>query len=136
MIKKVDHIGIVVRDVNEALKFFGDALGLQPILQETIPDQGIKVVVLPVGDVNIELLEPIVPDTGVAKYLESRGEGIHHIAVEVDDVQESIDDLVKKETRMIDLEPKIGAHNKRIAFIHPKAAHGVLLEVCKDGEHE
>ena len=138
MINKVDHIGIAVKDLTEALRFYEETLGLKHIDIEVVEDQGVKVAMLPVGEVRIELLQPIRDNSPVAKFIESRGEGIHHIAMDVDDVQAQLNAVAEKGLALIDKQPRDGAHSKMIAFLHPKSTRGVLLELCQDkakGKH-
>lgn len=134
MVKKIDHLGIAVRDSAEALKFYAEALGIQPIHQEVVEDQGVKVTFLPVGESTLELVEPINPNSATAKFIESRGEGIHHICLEVDDIASVLKGLAEKGVNLIDKEPRKGAHGKRVAFIHPKSTKGVLLELAEPAE--
>lgn len=130
MSTKVDHIGIVVRDIQEALRVYETALALP--LRETIevPDQKVEVAFLPIGESTIELVQPTTDDTGIARYLEKRGEGIHHICIEVDDIKEALARLESHGVRLIDEKPRQGAHG-RVAFIHPQGAHGVLIELVE-----
>jgi methylmalonyl-CoA epimerase len=127
---KVDHIGIVVRDITAALKVYQVALGLP--LGETVDmaDQQVRVAFLPIGESNIELVQPTSDDTGVARYLAKRGEGIHHICIQVDDIEAALAQLKAQEVELIDKEPRQGAHG-RVAFVHPKGAHGVLVELVE-----
>ena len=129
---KLDHIGIAVKDLNESLKFYRDTLGLELEGIEIVKDQKVKTAFLPVGDTHIELLEPTEPESAVGKFLEKRGEGIHHIAIKVENIESYLSNLEEKEIRLIDRKPKIGANNKKIAFIHPKSTSGVLLELCEE----
>ena len=126
----LDHIGIVVRDIASALKVYQEALGLP--LRETVElaDQQVKVAFLPIGESNIELVQPTSDDTGVARYLASRGEGIHHICIEVEDIEAALAQLEAHNVQLIDREPRQGAHG-RVAFVHPKSAHGVLVELVE-----
>lgn len=129
---KIDHIGIVVRDIHQALGFYESALGLALDQVKEAPDQKVKVAFLPAGESNIELVQPLTDDTGTAKFLEKRGEGIHHICLEVDDIEAALAQLKAHGAPLIDETPRPGAHG-RVAFIHPKGAHGVLIELV---EHE
>lgn len=130
MIQKVHHVGIVVRDMEQAMRFYRDTLGLHVHKLETIQEQGVKAALLNVGDSEIELLEPVVPDTGVARYLERRGEGLHHICFQVDDVESDLEALKQRGTEMIDQATRIGLAG-RICFIHPNAMDGALVELCQ-----
>lgn len=129
-IKKIDHIAIVVEDLEKALAVYRDALGMTVTDIREMPEQDVKMAFLPSGDSEIELLEPLSADSGIGKYLAKRGEGLHHICLEVDDIEATLADLKAKGSQLIDETPKQGAHGK-IAFIHPKGAHGVLVELVQ-----
>jgi methylmalonyl-CoA epimerase len=129
-IKRIDHIAVVVESLDAALATYRDALGMTVSRIETIPDQDVKIGFLPSGDSEIELLEPINPDSGIARYLAKRGEGLHHICVEVDDILQSLADLKARGVQLIDETPRRGAYG-RVAFIHPKSASGVLIELLE-----
>ena len=130
MIKKVHHVGVVVRDMEQAMGFYRDLLGLRVHKLETIQEQGVKAALLTLGDSEIELLEPVVPDTGVARYLERKGEGLHHVCFEVDDVEADLAALKQRGTEMIDQQTRIGLAG-RICFLHPSAMDGALVELCQ-----
>jgi methylmalonyl-CoA epimerase len=127
---KVDHIGIVVRDIAAALQVYQEALGLPLQEMQDLPDQQVRVAFLPVGESNLELVQPTSGDSGVARYLANRGEGIHHICIEVEDIEGALARLQAHDVQLIDQEPRRGAHGK-VAFVHPKGAHGVLLELVE-----
>ena len=130
VIRRVNHIGIVVRNVYEALAHYDKLFEFVSVVHvETLPDQGVKVAVVPLDNVEIELIEPIDPQTGVAKFLEKRGEGLHHISFEVDDINETLKSLGQKGTQLIDREAREGIRGKR-AFIHPSSTKGVLIELA------
>lgn len=129
---KLDHIAIAVKNLEESLKFYEDAMGLTLDGVEIVKDQKVKTAFLQVGDTHIELLEPTEPDSPVGRFIAKRGEGLHHIAIKVEDIEKHLENLDDKEIMLIDKEPKIGANNKRIAFVHPKSTSGVLLELCED----
>ena len=131
---KLDHIGIAVRDIQEAIKVYQEALGLQLEEVVEVQDQKVQVAFFPVGDSNLELVQPTADDTGVARFLASRGEGIHHICLEVDDIEAALEQLKAHEVPLIDRVPRQGAHG-RIAFVHPKGMHGVLLELVEHPGH-
>ena len=131
-IKKVDHIGVAVKNISEAARFYTDILGIKMTGTEIVADQKAKVSFLPVDDTNIELLESIEPDGPVAKFIESKGEGIHHIALHVENIEEALEFMKSKGVRLIDQKPRIGARGIRIAFVHPKETRGVLLELCQE----
>ena len=128
---KLDHIGIAVRNIEQRLKIWRDIFGIQIQGIEQIAEQKVRVAILTVGDVNIELLEPITEDSPVAKYIAKRGEGIHHLSFEVGDVEKKIDELKKHGLRMIDEIPRKGTHGSRIAFIHPASTGGILIELTE-----
>ena len=130
MIKKVHHVGIVVRDMDQAMRFYRDTLGLRVHKLETIAEQGVKAALLTLGDSEIELLEPIVANNGVARYLERKGEGLHHVCFEVDDIERDLAALKARGTEMIDQQTRIGLAG-RICFLHPNAMDGALIELCQ-----
>ncbi len=130
MINRIDHIAVVVEDIEQALDVFRDALGLELSHTQTIPEQGVKVACLPIGESEIELLEPLSPDSGVGRFLAQRGEGMHHICLEVEDIDAALADLKEKGVRLINKTAVAGAHG-RVAFIHPKSTHGVLIELLE-----
>jgi methylmalonyl-CoA/ethylmalonyl-CoA epimerase len=130
-IKHIDHIGIAVKSIEQAGKFYTDILGLTIKDIENVADQKVNVAFLPITDSEIELLESTDPDGPVAKYIKARGEGIQHIAFCVDNIEEALDELRKKGIRMIDNQPRRGAGGAKIAFIHPKETKGVLVEICE-----
>jgi methylmalonyl-CoA epimerase len=127
---KIDHIGVVVHDIQEALKAYETALGLPLKEVMEVPDQEVEVAFLPVGESNVELVQPTSSDTGVARFLEKRGEGIHHICIEVEDIEAALARLKAHKVQLIDEEPRPGAHG-RAAFVHPNAMHGVLIELVE-----
>ncbi|MGI8567277.1 MAG: methylmalonyl-CoA epimerase [Pyrinomonadaceae bacterium] len=129
---KIEHIGIATHSINDALAFWRDALGLDVVGTEEVAEQGVRVAMLPVGESRIELLEPTGPASPVAKFLEKRGAGIHHVAVRVDDIRAALARLKEKGARLIDESPRIGAGGCLIAFVHPSAAGGVLLELIEE----
>jgi methylmalonyl-CoA epimerase len=129
MIKRIDHIGIVVNDLKEALRVYQQALGLSLAKIQERPDQAVTIAFLPTGESEIELVQPITSDSGVAKFLEKRGEGIHHICLEVDDIEKVLADLRERGLQLIDEMPHTGPEGERFAFIHPKSAQGVLIEL-------
>lgn len=129
---KINHLGIATDGIDEALKFWENALGLKNIHTETVDDQKVRVAMLPIGETRIELLEPTSPDSPITKFLEKRGGGIHHVAVEVEDIEASLAKLKAEGVRLIDETPRIGAENCLVAFVHPKSANGVLLELVQE----
>jgi len=129
MIRRINHIAIVVPDVEEALSFYQDALGLELSHVEPNEEQGVIVAFLPAGKSEVELVEPVESDTGVARFLSKRGPGLHHICFEVDDIQTTLDRLAARGVELINREPIIGTGGKKAAFIHPHSTHGVLIEL-------
>ena len=132
MIKHIDHIGIAVKDLERQMKFYSDVLGLSCSGVEEITDQKVRVAMFPVGEVRIELLQPMADDSPIAKFLEKRGEGIHHIAYSISDLEGNLKRLDEKQVQSIDSKPRIGAGGHKIAFLHPKSTFGVLTELCED----
>jgi len=131
MVSKVDHIGIAVANLDETLKFYTDVLGLKLHGTETVTEQKVRVAFLPMGDTEIELLESTDPEGPIAKFIETKGQGIQHIAFRVDDIEKSLAELKAKGVRLIDEKPRYGAGGAKIAFLHPKATNGVLVELCQ-----
>ncbi|MFO7895742.1 MAG: methylmalonyl-CoA epimerase [Candidatus Cloacimonadales bacterium] len=132
MIKKVSHIGIAVKNLDAAVKIY-QQLGLELEATEVVESQKVKVAFLPVGkEVRIELLEATSPESPIAKFIEKKGEGVHHIAFATDNLQARLDQLAEDGVRLIDKAPRPGAHQADIAFLHPKATGGVLLELCQE----
>jgi methylmalonyl-CoA epimerase len=131
MLKKIDHIGIAVRSLEKQMKFYNDVLGLKSSGIEEIADQKVKVAVFPLGEVRIELLEPTSPDSPIARFMEKKGEGIHHIAFQVEDLKGQLMKFEEKDIRLIDQEPRVGAGGHKIAFLNPKSTFGVLTELCE-----
>ena len=129
MIKRIDHIAIVVDDLDGALTFWRDTLGLELAQVEAVPEQQSTVAFLPAGESEVELVRPTTTTSGVARFLSKRGPGIHHICFEVDDIAATLADLKARGVRLIDEIPQIGAGGKQIAFIHPESAYGVLIEL-------
>ena len=130
-LKNIDHIGIAVTSIQESLSFWETSLGIKPQGIEEIPERKLKTAFLPVGDTDIELLEPTSADSSIAKFIEKRGEGLHHIAIRVDDIDAALAELRAKGVQLIDETPRNGAGGTRIAFVSPKSTHGVLLELCE-----
>ena len=128
---KIDHIGIATRQLDEGLALWRDALGLSVDSTEEISEQGVRVAMLPIGDTHVELLEALSPDSSVGKFISKRGPGIHHIAVQVDDINASLADLKSKGARLIDETPRICAGGCLIAFVHQSTTNGVLLELVQ-----
>ncbi len=131
---KISHLGIATKGIDEALKFWQDALGLENVHAETVEDQKVRVAMLPIGETRIELLEATSDDSPIAKFLEKRGGGIHHIAVEVENIEQSLAKLKANGARLIDEQPRIGAEGCLIAFVHPSSTNGVLLELIQENK--
>ena len=131
MINKINHIGIAVQNLERQIPFYRDVLGLEFKGIEEVKEQMVRVAIFVVGEVQIELLESTSPDGPIAKYLEKKGEGLHHIAYQTDDIKSEISHLVQNNIQMIDQTPRKGAHNSKIAFLHPKSSGKVLTEICE-----
>jgi methylmalonyl-CoA/ethylmalonyl-CoA epimerase len=130
-ILKIDHLGIAVNDVNDARTFWTDILGLPFEGEETVSEQKVKTAFFPVGESEVELLESTEPDGPIAKYIEKKGQGIQHVAFRVADIDQALAELKEKGVRLIDETPRQGAGGAKIAFLHPKATNGVLVELCE-----
>ncbi|OYT72532.1 MAG: methylmalonyl-CoA epimerase [Chloracidobacterium sp. CP2_5A] len=128
---KIDHLGIAVESIEKALSFYQTALGLELAHTEVVDEQGVRVAMLPIGESRIELLEPTAPDTPVGKFIAKRGGGIHHISLNVDDLEAALGRLKAQGIPLIDETPRIGAEGCLIAFVHPKGAGGVLVELSQ-----
>jgi methylmalonyl-CoA/ethylmalonyl-CoA epimerase len=133
---KISHLGIATKGIDEALKFWRDALGLEETHTEVVEDQKVRVAMLPIGETRIELLEPTSDDSPISKFLEKRGGGIHHIAVEVEDIEAALAQLKANGARLIDEKPRLGAEDCLVAFVHPSAAGGVLLELVQENKKQ
>jgi methylmalonyl-CoA/ethylmalonyl-CoA epimerase len=125
----LDHIGIAVSDLGQALAFYRDALGLEIEAPEEVASQRVRAHFIPVGESALELLEPTAPDSPIAKFMEKRGPGIHHLTLRVDDIRAALDRLKARGVRLIDAEPRTGAEGALIAFVHPASTNGVLVEL-------
>lgn len=128
---KLNHLGIAVEDIENALGIWRDALGLESVHTEVVEEQMVRVAMLPVGETRVELLEPTAVESPVAKFIEKRGPGIHHIALEVPDIEASLARLKENGAKLIDETPRIGAEECLIAFVHPKSTGGVLIELVQ-----
>jgi methylmalonyl-CoA/ethylmalonyl-CoA epimerase len=131
--KKVNHIGIAVSSLEDQVPFYRDVLGLEEIGREEVPSQQVKVAMFRAGEVRIELLEPTTDESPIAKHIAKKGEGIHHIAYETEDIEASLAALKRQEIRLIDETPREGANGTKIAFLHPKSTGKVLTELCQPG---
>lgn len=127
----VDHIGIAVKSIDEALKFWEGTLGIECHGVEEVVEQKVKTAFLPIADTEVELLEGTSPESPVSKFIEAKGEGIHHLAIRVDNLEAALEELKAKGVRLIDEKPRLGAGGAKIAFIHPKATGGILLELSE-----
>lgn len=127
----LDHVAIAVVNLEEALKFWETALGLEKLEIEIIEEQGVRVAKLKLNNTHIELLEPLSPDTPVGKFIANKGPGLHHICLSVTDIKSNLEDLKAQDVKLIDAQPKIGAGGAQIAFVHPKATGGVLMELSQ-----
>ncbi|MFN3761709.1 MAG: methylmalonyl-CoA epimerase [Anaerolineae bacterium] len=125
----IHHIAIAVNDLEAALAFYRDALGLEVSERREVPEEGVEIAFLPAGEGEIELLRPLGPDSGVARFLEKRGEGLHHICLRVEDITAAMERLRAAGATLLSEEPRVGADGTRYVFIHPKSAQGVLLEL-------
>lgn len=131
MIKNVNHIGIAVNSIETALPFYTETLGLTFEAVEHVTEQRVRVAFINAGNCKLELLEPTSPDSPVAKFIEKRGEGIHHVALSVESIEDRIQEMIDKGIPMIDKQSRVGAGGANIAFMHPKASNGVLVEFCE-----
>jgi len=134
MVKKIDHIGIAVKSIEEAKHLFENMLNLKIIGEEIIEEQKVKVAFIPLGDSELELLESTLPDGPIARFIEKKGEGIQHIAFKVDNLERILSELKEKGIRLIDEKPRYGAGGAKIAFLHPKSTNGILIELCERNE--
>ena len=125
----IHHIAIAVHDLDTALAFYRDALGLEMTERRTVPEEGVEIAFLPAGEGEIELLRPLDETSGVAQFLEKRGEGLHHVCLAVDDVVVAMARLRAGGARLLSAEPRVNVHGTRYVFVHPRSAHGVLLEL-------
>ena len=131
MLKRINHIAIAVNNIEEAAKFYQNVLGLNLTGVEVVAAQKTRVGFFKIGDSNIELVQPAEPDSPLVKFLETKGQGIHHICFEVDDVEAEVKAFLEKGATLIDQKPRPGAHNTKVAFVHPKSSSGGLIELCE-----
>ncbi|MCF7740900.1 MAG: methylmalonyl-CoA epimerase [Candidatus Marinimicrobia bacterium] len=134
MISKINHIGIAVKSLEEQIPFYRDILNLKFEGTEEVPDQKVKVAMFQVGEVRIELLEPTSEKSPIARFIDKKGQGMHHIAYESNDIEKEIEQAAGKGIKMIDKEPRDGAHNTKIAFMHPRSTGKVLTEICQSNK--
>ena len=132
MLGKIEHIGIAVKDLEAANELYGSLLGVIPYKQENVPSEGVTTSFFQTGDSKVELLMATDPNSPIAKFIEKRGEGLHHLAFAVEDIDQEVQRLVKAGFQVLNEQPKLGADNKRIVFLHPKGVHGVLVELCQE----
>lgn len=131
MLGKIEHVAIAVADLDAAIAHYSRTWGLEVAHRERVEDQGVEEAMLPLGDSYLQLLGPTGPDTTVGKFIERRGEGLHHIAYEVDDLPGALAELKAKGVRLIDEEPRVGGRGHMVAFVHPKSNHGLLVELIQ-----
>jgi len=131
MVTGLDHIGIAVNNLDEALRIFEGSLGLKLVKTKIVKEQGVKVAMLLVGGTKIELLEPTTEESAVGKFIAKKGEGIHHIAFTVGNIEDSLEEMKRKGIALIDEKPRIGFEGHKIAFLHPKSTKSVLVEFCE-----
>jgi methylmalonyl-CoA/ethylmalonyl-CoA epimerase len=131
MLKKINHIAIAVNNIEEAAKFYQGVMGLSLSGVEVVTAQKTRVGFFKIGESNIELVQPSDPDSPIAKFLETKGQGIHHICFEVEDVEAEVNAYLEKGATLIDQKARPGAHHTKVAFIHPKSSNGVLIELCE-----
>jgi methylmalonyl-CoA/ethylmalonyl-CoA epimerase len=132
MLRKIEHLGIAVTNMEESLKIYEDLLGQNCYKTEIVESEFVKTAFIQVGESKIELLEATHPDSAIAKFLEKKGQGFHHVAFDVENIDVEIDRLISKGFDLIHKTPKDGADNKRIAFLHPKSTNGLLVELCQE----
>ncbi|HBH23244.1 MAG TPA: methylmalonyl-CoA epimerase [Cytophagales bacterium] len=128
----IEHIGIAVKDLDSAIKYYEEALGLECYSIEEVADQKVKTAFFKIGQTKIELLESTSPDGPIGKFIEKKGEGLHHLAFAVNNIESQLEDAAQKGVRLIDEKPRKGAEGLDIAFLHPKSTHGVLTELCEN----
>ena len=136
MLSAIDHIGVAVEDLDAALALYTESLGMLLVHRETVTEQGVEAALLDVGDGHVELLQPLGPETGVAKFLARRGPGLHHVAYRVADVEATLSQLAQAGLRLIDEQPRTGIRGSRVAFVHPAAVGGVLTEIVQPASEE
>ena len=131
MFTRIDHIGVAVEDLDAAMELYRDRLDMGEQHRETVEEFGVEAILLEIGDVHVELLRPLSPDTGVARFIERNGPGIHHVAYATEDIEAALDAARAAGLRLIDEEPRTGIRGSRVAFMHPKATAGVLTELVE-----
>jgi methylmalonyl-CoA epimerase len=134
MFELIDHVGVAVSDLESSISLYQGKFGMPAVHRETVESQGVEAVLLDVGDGHIELLRPLGPDTAVGKFIERRGEGLHHVAYRVKDIDDALERLKRSGIRLIDEEARTGIRNSRVAFLHPKATGNVLVELVEPAD--
>jgi methylmalonyl-CoA/ethylmalonyl-CoA epimerase len=135
MFTRIDHIGVAVKDLDAAIKLYERSFEMELVHRETVESQGVEAVLLDVGDGHVELLRPLGPDTPVGTFIERSGEGLHHVAYAVDDIDAALERLKQQDVKLIDSEARVGIRGSRVAFVHPKATGRVLTEIVEPAEH-
>ena len=135
MFGRIDHVGVAVSDLDAAVSLYEGTFGMPVAHRETVESQGVEAVLLDVGDGHVELLRPLGPDTPVGKFIERSGEGLHHVAYAVDDIDAALERLKQQDVKLIDSEARVGIRGSRVAFVHPKATGRVLTEIVEPAEH-
>jgi methylmalonyl-CoA/ethylmalonyl-CoA epimerase len=131
MLSAIDHVGVAVPSIDDALPFYRDVLGMALVHRETVEEQGVAAALLDVGESHVELIEPLSPDGGVARFLADRGAGLHHVAYRVPSIEEALEACRNAGLRLIDERPRVGIRGSRVAFLHPRASGGVLTEIVQ-----
>jgi methylmalonyl-CoA/ethylmalonyl-CoA epimerase len=134
MFAHIDHVGVAVEDLDEAIALHEQAYGLEMVHREVVEEQGVEAVLLDVGESHVELLRPLQPDTAVGRFLATRGPGLHHVAYRVDDIESALDALRDRGLQLIDETPRAGIRDSRVAFVHPRSTGGVLTEIVQPAE--
>lgn len=135
MFGRIDHVGVAVSDLDAAVTLYEDTFGMHVAHRETVDSQGVEAVLLDVGDGHVELLRPLGPETAVGRFLDKHGEGLHHVAYAVDDIDSTLEQLRSAGVELIDSEARVGIRGSRVAFLHPKATGRVLTEIVEPAEH-
>jgi methylmalonyl-CoA/ethylmalonyl-CoA epimerase len=131
MLSAIDHLGVAVPSIDDALALYRDALGMELVHRETVEEQGVDAALLDVGDGHVELIEPLSPDSGVGRFLAERGAGLHHVAYRVESIDQALASARAAGLRLIDEQPRVGIRGSRVAFLHPRATGGVLTEIVQ-----
>lgn len=135
MFGRIDHIGVAVEDLDEAIRLYGERLGMPLQHRETVEEQGVEAVLLDVGDGHVELLRPLGPETAVGKFLARKGPGLHHVAYAVEDIEATLEQLSAAGVELIDAKPRVGIRDSLVAFLHPRSTGGVLTEIVQPRDH-